>query len=179
MYDFVQPSTGDYSIEPTNLFTYVDANGTPKALYATVEGIAKVKVSGNRLAVRLPFKGKGKGKSKSKSKGKGKGKTATFDDCSDREQAIIIAAAEAAEGVIAEAYSYIKDLEGPTERYTTWYGAYDKTRLESVQWHWEAMSTNTRTRLSTLDYSCVCGEVAPDPEGLETAAWVSTCTFQP
>ena len=46
-YDFTRSGTREYSIEPSNLFTYIDADGTPKDLYATVGDIAKVKLSGN------------------------------------------------------------------------------------------------------------------------------------
>ena len=47
MYDFTRSGTGEYSIEPSNLFTYIDADGIPNDLYATVGDIAKVKLSGD------------------------------------------------------------------------------------------------------------------------------------
>jgi len=49
-YNFTRSGAGHYSIEPSNLLTYVDADGTPKDIRATVEDVAKVKLSGN-LAV--------------------------------------------------------------------------------------------------------------------------------
>ena len=49
---FIQSGSGDHSIEPANHFTYVDADDAPEDLHATVEGIAKVKLSGPPAAPR-------------------------------------------------------------------------------------------------------------------------------
>ena len=46
-YDFAQSGTGEYSVEPSNRFTYIDADGMPNDLNATIGNIAKVKLSGD------------------------------------------------------------------------------------------------------------------------------------
>lgn len=164
MYDFARSGAGDYSIGPSNVFTYVDGDGSLKDLYASVEGIAEVKVSGDRLAAHLPLRGRGKDKDMS----------VTFDRCSDKEQAILTAAAEVADRLIAETYTYVQDLNDSTVRYTTWYGAHNENRMTLLRWQWRSMTENPKTRLSALAYICDCGGVVP-PEGQVAIAWVSTC----
>ena len=53
-YDFTHFGVGNYSIEPSNFFAYVGGDGTPKDLYATVEGVAKIRLFGD-LAVSWHF----------------------------------------------------------------------------------------------------------------------------
>ena len=159
-YDFIQSDAGVYSVEPSNLFTHVDANGTPQDLRATVDGIAKIKLSRD-LAFYWP------------GKGKGREKNATFHGCSESQQTEINLAAAAAEKAIAETYSYIKKLKRSTNRYTTWYGTYDAFRKGIVEKHWKNMSTNRRTRLSIHTYNC-----GGKPERDTTIAWVGMCIFQ-
>lgn len=173
MYDLAQSRVGGYSIEPSNVFTYLDADGSHKDLYATVEGTAEVTASGDRVAIGLPW-----WKSKHKHQDEDEDEGITFHACSEKERAVLIAAAEAAERTIDDTYAYVKDLRGSTPRYAAFYGAYDESRAASVRKHWRLMSENPNTRLSTLSYTCTCGSRAPvAPSGRVTIAWVSTCIF--
>ena len=46
-YDFSQSGPGEYFIEPSNEFYYIDADCTPHKFYATVEDPVKVRLSGD------------------------------------------------------------------------------------------------------------------------------------
>lgn len=140
-YNFTQSGTGDYSIEPSNLFTYVDADGAPRELYAAVEGIAKVKLSGN-LPLSQHIHNRRTG----------------YTGCSAIQQAVINATAYAAQKIAAEAYAYIKNVSGPTPRYTTWFGAYDPARKARVQSVLKRISKNTQ--FPKLTYHCDCDKDA-------------------
>ena len=130
-YSFLQSGAGDYSIEPSNLFTCVDADGNPRDLYATVEAIAKIKLSGNLAVSRHTH-----------------GKRATFSGCSAVQQKEIKVATKAAQKAAAKAYSYVKKVnikkpKPPKPRYTTWFGAYDATRLEKIRGIFKKVSKGT------------------------------------
>jgi len=139
-YNFTRTGAGDYSIEPSNLFTYVAADGTPKNFLATVEDAAEVKLSGT-LAVSPVHD-----------------KRATFVGCLPARRIQINAAASSAQTYSVRAYSYIRGISSRTLRYTTWFGTYTSSRKSIVQDHFQRISSR---QFSSFTYDCsTC--TAPD-----------------
>jgi hypothetical protein len=103
-------TAGDYSIRPSNLFTYVDTDGTPKNLYATVEDVGTIKLSGNLAVSRVHDK------------------RANFDSCSQNQQLTLAAAAATAKSLAFNAYAYLLGISSTTYWYGLWYGRYDASR---------------------------------------------------
>jgi len=150
-YNFTRSGAGDYSIGPSTLFTYVDADGTTKDLDATVEGVAEVKLSGN-LAVS-----------------RGHDKRADFNSCSSTQQTQLTDAADGAQMYAFNAYGYISGLKSGTPRYTTWFGEYNSTRKNTVQSHYQLINGG---QYSSFTYDCSCTEK-------DTFAFVCAYIFQP
>ena len=136
-YNFTRSGPGSYSIEPSSLFTYVDASGTPKNLYATVKDIARVKLSGNLAVSQLHHK------------------RASFTNCPSTSQSQLDIAASNAQKLATNAYSYIRGVVGPsgTPRYRTWFGTYLPHRKDIVQYHFGKIRNN---QFSSFTYSCTC-----------------------
>jgi len=134
-YDFTKSGTGEYSVEPRNLFTAVDAGGTPKDVYATVGKTAKVKLSGDLPAPHVHDK------------------RATFDSCSSEEQSQLRTAAKNAQTYASRVYNYITDIPGETIRYSTWFGEYDEDRKTTVEEHFHSINSND---FSEFAYDCTC-----------------------
>lgn len=153
-YDFTRSGAGDYSIKPSNLFTYVDGDGTPKGLYATVEHIAKVKLSGDFVVPRHV-----------------RSKRA-FVGCSDTQQMVVEAAIEAAKHRVEKSLIYLDSISAPTARYETWFGEYDEGRKETVRSSFQKMLQVAD--FSSLTYDCTC----PDPSKPITIAYVCKRGFQ-
>ena len=149
-YDFTKSGTGEYSVHPSNRFTIIDADGTPKDIYATVGKTAKIKLSGNLPAPRVH------------------NKRATYDSCSSDEQLQLDTAAEDAQTYANETYSYIADISNSTTRYTTWFGEYDESRKDIVENHFELINGND---FSNFTYDCNCTDV-------DTFAYVCEYTCQ-
>jgi len=53
-YGFTRSGAGHYSIKPSNVFVYVGDDRTPKGLYAIVEVVIEVKLSGNLAVAPSP-----------------------------------------------------------------------------------------------------------------------------
>jgi len=136
-YDFTRSGTGDYTIKPSNLFTYVNADGTPKNLYATIEDAAKVKLSGKLSVSRAHYK------------------RATFNDCSSSQQSDIELAASNAHVYASTATNFLTGLSSSTELYTTWFGTYHDSRKGTVQEHFSLISSRD---FSGFTYNCTCTE---------------------
>ena len=115
-YDFTHSGAGDYSVEPSNLFTYVDGGGTPKVLHATVEGIAKVRLSGGLGVSQHIHDNRG-----------------AFIGCKDTDRQRIEAAVVVLRESLEDARDYMNGIEGPTLRYETWFGTYDAVNKNVVQ----------------------------------------------
>ena len=144
-YSFAQSGAGDYSIEPSGHFTYIDAEGTPKDLYATVEGIAKIKLSDNLSASRAVHDKRLNWKMRSKPK---------FENCSPQRQRILELSIVAAKNTATKAYRAARRIKGPSAQYTTWFGTYDTKRKKTVV----ATFRKMKNYISKLTYECGCGE---------------------
>jgi len=139
-YDFAKSGAGEYSIEPSNFFTYVDGDGTPQDFYATIGNAAKVKLSGGlpEAAPRVHDK------------------RASFNGCSANQQLLLNTAVANAQFYVRNSFLYISRVLSGTPRYTTWFGAYDSTRKNVVRSHFQLISGNN---FSSFKYDCTCTKV--------------------
>ena len=135
LYNFTRSGAGDYSVKPLNLFTYVDVGGTPKNLYATVEDIAEVKLSGNLVVSRVDDK------------------RDSYPGCTADSRLVLAATAATAQEYVNEAYSYLKAILSGTPRYSLWFGVYDVSRKSTVQDHFWHIGSND---FSSFTYNCNC-----------------------
>jgi len=137
VYDFTKSGSGDYTVEASNLFTYVDADGTPKDLYANVQDVAEVKLSGNLAVSNLHVK------------------RASFVGCSALRQSQLNTAAVSAQYYAIYAYNYISSLSSVTARYKTWFGTYTPARKNAVQSHYQLIKNHA---FSSYKYDCTCND---------------------
>ena len=149
-YNFTLSGPGQYSIEPSNLFTYVDANGTLKDLRATVVDVAAVNLSGT-LAIS-PVHDQRTG----------------FIGCTAIRQSQINAAASGAQTYARSAYYYLLGISSGLARYTTWFGSYVTARKNTVQNHFRLINSR---QFSSFTYDCTCKKA-------DTFAFVCACIFQ-
>ena len=139
---FTQSGTGDYPIEPPNPFTYVDADDTPKDLYATAEGIAKVKLPGS-LAVPRSIHDKrvllGP----------------KIQECAKSDKVDIRAAIREAEEDLASAYSSVRNLKLgdaglDTDLFERWFGTYTDGGRSTVKGILSSMKRTVRFSSYTI-----------------------------
>jgi peptidyl-Lys metalloendopeptidase len=135
VYNFTRSGAGDYSIVPSNCFTYADADGTPKNLRAIVVDAATVKLSGNLSFSRIH------------------NKRATFPSCSPTMQSLLNTAIANAQSLAFNAYAYAVSISSGTYWYTRWFGTYDASRLSIVQNHFELIADGD---FSSFTYDCSC-----------------------
>ena len=153
-YDFTQAGTGNYTITPSNFFTYVDADGALKDLYATVDGVAKVELF-SELAVSRHVHDK----------------RATFAFCYPGERDDILAAADAAQDIVDATYDYVEALSKRTDRFKTWFGPFDATSKSVVLGFFQEV--RNEFPFLYLTYNCSCEYNQPG-----VIAYTSTHTFR-
>ena len=136
-YGSTESGAGGYPTEPSNLFTHVDVDGTPKNLDAAVGDLAEAKVSGDLAIPQRPH-----------------GEQASFEGCSDEQQELLNAAARTAQILAAESFAYIRDLSFETPRYKTWFGRYHAGRKARVLSVFQNITRNTH--FESLTYDCRC-----------------------
>ena len=124
---------GDYSI-------YINTGGTPKDLYATVEGIDKVKLSGNPAVSRRVHDKRMISTTR-----------LILNGCHPDDQITAERAIWGAESVAAQAYSSIKSGRTP-DAYMTWFGAYSSGRKKRVRNNFKAIKDN----VPGFTYGCGC-----------------------
>lgn len=136
------------------------ADSTLKNLYATVEDIAEVKLSGSLAAPRAH------------------NKRASFNGCSGNQQAQLITAAANAQAYASGSFTYLKGMSSGTPRYTTWFGTYVQHRKDIVQNHFGLIRSH---QFSSFTYYCTCTN--PDTyayvgayfsSNRETVVWLPT-----
>ena len=114
-YDLSRAGTGNYSVDPSNLFTYINSDGTPKDLHATVEGITRVKhfgdvaISGRVYDKRIAYKG-----------------------CSPKQEETIQKAAGVAKYLVDKALYYFDKKSGKA-LYKVWFDASGRTHKTAVK----------------------------------------------
>ena len=142
-YNFTRSGAGDYYIEPSNLFTYIDVDGTPKNIHATVRDVAGVKLSGNLTFFRV---------SDERPRG-------GYPGCTANDMNMLAAAAETAQDYAYDAYSYLKGIRDSTPLYSFWFGVYSHGRRRIVQEKFRWMNSR---RFSNYIYDCNCVDGRPD-----------------
>ncbi|KAI0673560.1 peptidyl-Lys metalloendopeptidase [Trametes maxima] len=137
-YNFTLPGAGKYTVEPSNLFHFVDPEtNEPSEIRADVEThVAAVK---GKLAVTRPTPTLVK--------------RAKFNGCSSSRQSSISAALPAVSSYAANAYSYLQSHTAASPRYTTWFGAYTSSRHSTVQSHFSNIHSNDFT---SFTFDCTC-----------------------
>ena len=153
-YDFTHSGAGGYFIKPSNIFTYVDAGDTIKNLYAAIEDVAEVKLSGN-LAVSRRFYDKREA-------------TDLFG-CTRDQLSGLRYTADSTDIYAKEAYEYLRTVSASTRRSEYWFGPY-APRMDLVKGHFEKISSN---KFSSFGYVCshkLCV--------MEIDAFVCACIFQ-
>ena len=132
---------------------HIDADGTPKSLYAAVGNVAEVKLSGN-LAVSHDHR-----------------KRASYPGCADSDLLVLVATITKAQGYANEAYSYVRDIWETTPRFYTWFGdfTYDCKRIIQDRFWWISQH-----RFTDFIYNCHC----PHSGSPTWAAYICAYIFQ-
>ncbi|KAI0375429.1 peptidyl-Lys metalloendopeptidase [Pilatotrama ljubarskyi] len=139
-YNFTLPGAGKYTVEPSNLFHFVDPE-TNEPVEIRAETETHVAAVSGKLAVVRPTPTVTK--------------RATYNGCSSSEKTGIDAAAPAAQSYVANALSYLQSHTAASPRYTTWFGAYTSSRHSTVQSHYSNINSNVFT---SFTYDCTCDE---------------------
>ncbi|KAI0639830.1 peptidyl-Lys metalloendopeptidase [Trametes polyzona] len=139
-YNFTLPGEGKYTVEPSNLFHFVDpeTNEVREIRAETETHVAALK---GKLAVTRPTPTITK--------------RATYNGCSSSQQSSLASAAPAAQSYAANARSYLASHTAASPRYTTWFGSYTSSRHNTVLSHFTNLNGND---YSSYTYDCRCTE---------------------
>ncbi|CCO36790.1 deuterolysin M35 metalloprotease [Rhizoctonia solani AG-1 IB] len=137
-YNFTRCGEGSYNFSTLNLFNYVDESGELKTIEASTNShqfkIAGKLATSNRHSAASAVKKR----------------AVTFTSCSADQQSQLKAAATASDAMIANANSYLSGLTSGKPRYTTWFGAFDKSRYNTVASHFKNIGTDA----TSMNYDC-------------------------
>ncbi|KAI0830740.1 peptidyl-Lys metalloendopeptidase [Trametes gibbosa] len=139
-YNFTLPGAGKYTVEPVNLFHFVDPE-TNEAVPIRADTETHVAAVKGKLAVTRPTPTITK--------------RATYSGCSTSQKSALASAAPAAQSYAANAYSYLSTHTAASPRYTTWFGAYTSSRHSTVLSHFSNLNGNDYT---SYTYDCTCTE---------------------
>lgn len=139
-YNFVNSGAGAYTFEASNLFHYVTADNE------IVEIRADQKATNLKVAGALSTERK---VARSVTRSRAFGKRTNFSGCSADQESGLNDAVPAAESYAAGANSYISGLTDATDRYSTWFGAWDEDRANTVKDHFSKIDGND---FSTFTY---------------------------
>ncbi|KAI9062953.1 peptidyl-Lys metalloendopeptidase [Trametes sanguinea] len=139
-YNFTLPGAAKYTVEPANLFHYVDPE-TNEPVEIRADSETHVAAVSGKLAVVRPTPTLTKRE--------------TYNGCSSSQKTGIQAAAPAAQTYVANALSYLQTHTASTPRYTTWFGSYTSSRHSTVLSHYTNMNGND---YSSFTYDCTCTE---------------------
>lgn len=70
----------------------------------------------------------------------GRQNTPQYLNCGDAEKGQVLAGVEGAEAYVEGAVAYLNQVNQNTDRYTTWFGEYDQTRVQTVTSHFQAIA---------------------------------------
>ncbi|CAE6489203.1 unnamed protein product [Rhizoctonia solani] len=148
VYDFTRTGTGEYVIEASGTFDYVDASGNLATLKAVTESSA-FKLPGNLVP---------SGTSRARSrKLRSRQSGLNFKQCDDSQKRDVTQAVTSAETSITEVLSWFNTHSTATPRYKSWFGEYDSDRFDKVKEHfgkiqafWNAPMTGTDSKAGTL-----------------------------
>ncbi|KAH7341105.1 hypothetical protein B0J17DRAFT_716261 [Rhizoctonia solani] len=137
VYNFTNTGAGEFKIDASNVFQYVDASGKLATIEATSES-KKFGITGN---LGLP-----------KIQTRSLGKRVAFVGCSSTRQSQINSAVTAANNYVSGASTYLASVTSTASkpRYTTWFGTYNANRLSTVRSHFSLIGTDA----SSTTYDC-------------------------
>ncbi|CCO27676.1 deuterolysin M35 metalloprotease [Rhizoctonia solani AG-1 IB] len=139
VYNFTSTGAGEFKIDASNVFQYVDASGKLGTVEASTQS-NKVALTGNLVSTRgLP-----------KIESRSLGKRVSYVGCSTTRQSQIATAVTSANSYVSAATSYLNGISSGTTRYTTWFGAYTTSRASTVRSHFSAIGTDA----SSTTYDC-------------------------
>ncbi|CAE6476527.1 unnamed protein product [Rhizoctonia solani] len=137
VYNFTNTGAGEFKIDASNVFQYVDSNGKLAKIEATSES-KKFGITGN---LGLP-----------KIQARSLGKRVSYVGCSSTRQSQINSAVTAANNYVSGASTYLASVTSTASkpRYTTWFGTYNANRLSTVRSHFSLIGTDA----SSTTYDC-------------------------
>ncbi|KAH9858230.1 peptidyl-Lys metalloendopeptidase [Lenzites betulinus] len=151
-YNFTSSGATTYTVEPANLFHFVDPS-TNEAVEIRADAEAHVADVKGKLAVPRPTPTLAK--------------RATYNGCTTAQKSALALAAPAAQSYAAAAHTYLSANTASTTRYTTWFGAYTAARHTTVLTHFANLDGNS---YAGYTYDCTCTEA-------DTYAYVYPDTF--
>ncbi|KDQ13796.1 hypothetical protein BOTBODRAFT_33232 [Botryobasidium botryosum FD-172 SS1] len=161
-YDFTHPGTGKYVITARESFTHVDPSGNVGSIVATQGAPATLSLSGALVDVpplRRSFRFS---------------RRASFVNCTAAQQTQINQATPQAQTYAKNALAYLKTVKAATPRYTTWFGAFNTTRFDTVVSHFTNISSNS---FSSFTYDCSCPPTEPGDDVSGLFAYVDPEVF--
>jgi peptidyl-Lys metalloendopeptidase len=141
-YDFTKPGAGKYTIGARNSFMVVNSDDSVDFIEASVGKKSHSRVAGKLRAARPGVDD-------------ALDKRATYVSCSSTRQSQLVTAASSAQSYAAGALSYANSISSGTTRYTTWFGAYSSSNLNTVRSHFSLISSR---QFSSFTYDCTCTE---------------------
>ncbi|CAE6412706.1 unnamed protein product [Rhizoctonia solani] len=137
VYNFTNTGAGEFKIDASNVFQYIDSNGKLAKIEATSES-KKFGITGN---LGLP-----------KIQARSLGKRVSYVGCSSTRQSQINSAVTAANNYVSGASTYLASVTSTASkpRYTTWFGTYNANRLSTVRSHFSLIGTDA----SSTTYDC-------------------------
>jgi len=141
-YDFTNCGPGSYTFEASNLFHYVNENGDIVGIRADNHptGLSLSGVLSNIHDVSHPIS-------------RSTRKRATFNGCSSEQQGVLDTAVDVGQGYATDANEYAESLTESTDRYNTWFGAWDIDRAATIKSHFSLIASND---FSDFTYDCTC-----------------------
>ncbi|KAF8682673.1 peptidyl-Lys metalloendopeptidase [Rhizoctonia solani] len=137
VYNFTSTGPGQFKIDASDVFQYVDAAGKLATIKASSES-KRFGISGN---LGLP-----------KIQTRSLSKRVSYVGCSSTRQSQIASAVTAANNYVSGANTYLASVTSTASkpRYTTWFGTYNANRLSTVRSHFSLIGTDA----SSTTYDC-------------------------
>ncbi|CEL59951.1 peptidyl-Lys metalloendopeptidase [Rhizoctonia solani AG-1 IB] len=155
-YNFTRCGEGSYNFSTLNLFNYVDESGELKTIEASTSS-HQFKIAGKLAASNRHSAASTINK-----------RAVTFTGCSADQQSQLKTAATASDAMVANANSYLSGLISGKPRYTTWFGAFDKSRYNTVASHFKNIGADA----TSMNYDCTDCLTHPSMDYPNTYAYV-------
>ncbi|KAF8758774.1 peptidyl-Lys metalloendopeptidase [Rhizoctonia solani] len=159
VYNFTSTGPGQFKIDASDVFQYVDAAGKLATIKASSES-KRFGISGNLVSSQAsktllalispkPMPSNCRGCPKSKP---ALSKRVSYVGCSSTRQSQIASAVTAANNYVSGANTYLASVTSTASkpRYTTWFGTYNANRLSTVRSHFSLIGTDA----SSTTYDC-------------------------
>ncbi|KAB5588004.1 Deuterolysin M35 metalloprotease [Ceratobasidium theobromae] len=143
MYNFTSTGARDYKLSAHNIFYHVDESGNLATIEATTGSEPTTFGIAGELVSKTAIERRQSHIVKRASPGP------NFSQCAAAQKSDIQLAVVGAQSLTSAAIVYLNNVKAATPRYTTWFGAYDKTRRDTVLNHLNAISGKFKT--STYD----------------------------